>query len=279
MSISGGIKFFARSKCLLEDGTEITATSGDAAADRCLDRNPISYWRSVGSDDTITEELEIFFTEEKTISRLMLVDHNFKGYNIQWYDGATYQNFTGVVGIGGALASVIETAYGRDTAYYEFTPVTTGRIRIQVTTTQVVDAQKSISQVIATTELGTLAGFPQIKDTELSRNLRTEKMLSGRMLTFKSDEFFKVTLDFKDYPARLSADIDLLFSLHDSEDTFLIWLCGGRVGTPYFSKQMRGYRLRDIVAVQLTDALKPIYSKNVFTNQVNFSAKFQEAVG
>jgi hypothetical protein len=41
---------------------------------------------------------------------------------------------------------------------------------------------------------------------------------------------------------------------------------------------MRGYRLKDVIPVQLIDELKPIYSKNVFTNSVNFSAKFQESV-
>ena len=94
----------------------------------------------------------------------------------------------------------------------------------------------------------------------------------------KSDEIFQTTLDFKDYPASLSDDIDIMFSLQDIETNFLIWLCGGKYGSNYFKKQMRGYRLRDVIAVQMTEALKPIYSKNVFQNTVNFSAVFWEAV-
>ena len=62
------------------------------------------------------------------------------------------------------------------------------------------------------------------------------------------------------------------------EETFLIWICGGRSGSQYFRKQMRGYRLKDVIPVQLIEELKPIYSKNVYTNSVNFSAKFQESV-
>lgn len=277
--ISGGIKFFDRSKCLFEDGTSITASSGDAAADRCLDRNPLSVWRSVGSNDMTQETLEVVLTEAQAINRLFLIDHNFKAFNVQWYDGVTYQPFTNVVGLGGALSGIVETVYARDTAYYEFDSVTTTRLRVQIDTTQVVDAQKYLSQIIATTELGTLTGHPQIKAPQLSRNLRTEKMLSGRSLTFKSDETFSVGLDFKSYPASLSADIDLIFSMADREDTFLIWMCGGRFGSQYFKKQMRGYRLRDVVAVQLVDVLKPVYSDNVFQNTVNFAAAFQESVG
>lgn len=278
MAISGGLKLFNKSMCLFADGTSALASSGDASVNRCIDRNPISYWRSVGSSDVTTESIEITFSEAKTFNRLLLLDHNFKSYNVQYFDGAVYQHFASVVGIGGALANITETVYARDTSYYEFTQVSSTRIRIQVTTTQVVDAQKYLNQVIVTSELGTLVGYPQIKDTELSRNLRVEKMLSGRSQVSKSDEFFQVKLDFKDYPASLSADIDLIFSLHDIESTFLIWLCGGRVGSTYFRKQLRGYRLRDVIAVQMVASLKPIYSNNVFVNSVNFSAQFKEAV-
>lgn len=279
MSITGGLKLFNRSMCLYEDGTTIVASSGDAAGPRCLDRNPISYWRSVGSSDVTTEELEITFTEAKTFDRIFLIDHNFESFNIQYFDGATYQHFANVTDIDGSQSNITETTYSRDTSYFEFTEVTSTKIRIQVTTTQVADDQKYLNQVIVTSEMGTLQGYPQIKGLELSRNLRTEKMLSGRSLTFKSDEFFKVQLDFKDYPPSLSADIDLIFSLHDIEDTFLIWICGGKTGSSYFRKQMRGYRLRDVISVQLTASIKPIYSDNVFVNAVNFSAQLQEAVG
>lgn len=279
MSVTGGIKLFDKSMCLFQDETTIVASSGQASAERCIDRNPISYWRSVGSTDAATEELEITFNEAKTFDRIFLIDHNFKSYNVQYFSGGVYNHFASVVGVNGtSMGNVTETVYARDTSYYEFTQVTATKIRIQVTTTQVVDAQKYLNQVIVSQELGTLQGYPQIKGTELSRNLRSEKMLSGRMLTFKSDDFFKVQLDFKNYPASLSNDIDLIFSLHDYETTFLIWICGGRIGTPYFKKQMRGYRLRDVVPVQLIASLKPVYSDNVYNNTVNFSAQFQESV-
>lgn len=276
--ITGGMKFFTKSKCLLQDGASILASSGNAAAPRCLDRNPISYWRSVGSDDTITETLDITLSEAKAFSRLLLLDHNFKSFTVKYYDGATYVDFTNVVGLSGAQGAVSETVYAADTAYYEFDEVTATQIRITATLAQVVDDQKRLNQFVIASELGTLAGFPQIKSLELSRNMRTEKMLSGRALVFKSDPTFSVELAFKDYPSSLSADVDLIFSLQDLEDTFLVWVCGGRQGSPYFRKQMRGYRLRDLIAVQLVSNLKPIYSNNVFTNPLNFSAQLSEAV-
>lgn len=277
--ISGGIKFFQRSKCLLEDGASIVASSGDASADRCLDRNPVSYYRSVGSTDMTNETLEITFDSMKTFSRILLLDHNFKEFSVKYDVAGVWTDFANVVDLDGSQATISETVYSKDTAYYEFDSVTTGKILISVLKTQVVDAEKYLNQVIVTNEIGTLQGYPQIRNIGLDRNIRNEKMLSGRVLSMKSDEFFKVGLDFKDYPASLSDDIDLIFSLHDIEEPFLIWLCGGKYGSNYFRKQARGYRLRDVIAVQLIAPLAPIYSDNVYVNSLNFSASFQEAVG
>lgn len=278
MAISGGIKFFERSMCLVSDGTTVSASSGNASAERALDRNSVTYWRTVGSTDAITETFEVTFNEDKTISRILLLDHNFKSFNIRYDVAGAWTHFASVTGLSGSMSNITETVFSGDTSYYEFSPVTTGKILISVTTTQVVDAQKYLAQLIVTSELGTLSGYPIIKGTELSRNLRVEKMLSGRALTMKSDEFFEVDLEFKDYPAGNSADIDLMFTLHDREDNFLIWLCGGRSGSSYFRKQLRGYRLRDVFPVQVIGSLKPIYSGNVYQNPVNFTVQFREDV-
>lgn len=276
--ISGGIKFFSRSQCLFQDGTTINASTGQPSADRCIDRNPITYWRSVGSNDTITEEIEIVFPSDQTINRIFLTDHNFKSYNIKYFSGGMYTDFTSVVGLGGSLSNITETMYARDTSYYEFASVTTSKIKIEVMTTQTANQEKYLNQCVACTEIITLSGHPELSGVELNRQLRTEKMLSGRALVLKSDEVFKVQLDFANYPASLSSDIDAMFTLHDTEQTFLVWLCGGKSNSPYFSKQMRGYRLRDLIPVQIVAPIKPQYSNNVFVNSVNFSISLQEAV-
>ena len=278
MAISGGVKFFSRSYCLEKDGTTAVASSGDASSLRALDRNPITYWRTSGSLDSITETFDITMPASVAFNRLFLLDHNFKSFSVKYWNGASYVDFSSVVGLAGAQATVTETTYARDTAYYEFAEVTSDRLRVSVTTTQVVDAEKYLSQLVVCSELGTLVGYPQIKGTELNRNLRNEKMLSGRILSLKSDEYLKVQLDFKDYPKSLSADVDLVFSLHDLEETFQVWLCGGRFGSNYFGKQMRGYRLRDLVTVAIIAPLKPVYSDSVYVNGLNFSVQLQEAV-
>lgn len=277
MSITGGIKFLSRSQCLFEDGTDIEASSGNDSSNRALDRNPITYWRSVASTDSMTETLEITFVADQTFNRIFLQDHNFKAFEIEYFSSGMYNSFTNVVGINGSLSGISETTFSQDTSYYEFTEVTASKIRISIDTTQIPNQEKYLNQVIVCSELGTLQGYPEIKGLELNRQLRTEKMLSGRVLNLKSDEVFKVQLDFKDYPNSLGEDIDLLFTLQDSEESFLIWLCGGKFGTNFFRHTLRGYRLRDIYPVQLISPLKPIYSDNVYINGLNLSVQFQEA--
>jgi hypothetical protein len=278
MAISGGIKLFDRSKCLASDDAEAVASSGDASAPRALDRNPVTYWRTSGSSDAVTETYELTFPADTTFDRILLVDHNFKSFNIKYDVAGVWTHFASVTGISGSLSNITESTFDQDTAYYEFTQVTAPKILISVTTTQVTNAEKYLAQVIVTSELGTLQGFPIIKSTELNRNLRVEKMLSGRVLTMKSDEAFSVNIDFKDYPPSLSADIDLMMGLHDREQNFLVWLCGGKFGSTRFKKQLRGYRLRDVIPVQLTSAMKLSYSSNVYMNPINFSVELEEDV-
>lgn len=278
MALTGGIAFYERSMCLASDGATALASSGDASAERALDRNTFTYWLTSGSTDAATETLQIIFDEDKTFDRIFLIDHNFKGYTVQYDVSGVWTHFASVVGLDGSMANITETTYSKDTSYYEFTPVTTGKIQISVTTTQTANDEKYLNQAIVTEELGTLAGYPNISSVELSRNLRVEKMLSGRVLTMKSDEFFSADLKFRNYPPSLSDDIDLIFELHDREDNFLVWLCGGKFGSTRFKKQMRGYRLRDVIPVQITKSIEPTYNDSVFLNAVNFNVTLDEDV-
>lgn len=278
MAISGGVKFFKKSKCLFADGTEISATSGEAGAPLALDRNPITYWRSVDSNDTVTETIIIDLVEEMTINRIILADHNWKSFTVKYYTGGAYTHFSSVTGIDGAKANVTETVFADDTAYYEVASVSTASIEITVTTTQTANQQKYINQIILTEEIGTLSGYPKISSATHDRNLRKREMLSGKALIIKSEQSFKTQLKFDSYPASLSSDIDLMFYLHDIEDNFIIWLCGGRRGSSYFKKQLPGFRLKDAYTVQVVDVITVNYDSNIYKNPINMTVKFEEAV-
>lgn len=282
MAILGGIKFFEQSKNLFKNGASTVASSGDAGGKFAIDQNTITRWRSSGSSDSITETLEVTFSASSTINRILLTDHNLKEFTVKYNVAGVFTDFTTVVGLDGALGGGIsETAFADDTAYYEFDSVTTDKILISMAKTQIADQEKFINQVVSTLELGTLEGFPRIRRLELNRNLRSTKVISGKRLIQPSERSFRARLEFKNYPRSLSSDITLIFNLFNRDDAFLVWICGGRRGIAFHGTngfQLDGYKLKDIFQVFFERAISPAYSKNVFSNSVNFRADLHEVI-
>lgn len=279
MALTGGISFYKRSKVLIDDETTITATSGSEAADFAIDRNTFTYWRSVGSSDSVTETIIITPPADVVLDRIFLIDHNFETFTVKYKSGGVFVDFTNVTGLDGALGGgITETTYARDTAYYEFDSVTTSAIEITCTTAQVTDAEKFISQIIATEELGTLEGYPIVKSVKPSRNSRIKRTLTGRRNVLKSIETTEFQLDFKDYPRSLSDDLDLMFDLQDSEDPFLVWLSGGRFGSDFFGYTLPQWKLKAVTQMQVIKNLDNSYSKNVYQNSVNVKVGLAESV-
>lgn len=277
MAITGGVKFFGKNLVLEEDGGSIVASSGDIVSAYAIDKNPVTFWESVGSDDATTETLTLTF-DEVEIDRLILQNHNWKDFNVQYWTGAAWAHFASVVGLDGAKANITETAFAQDTAYYEFTAVTTTKLRIQVLKTQVVDDQKYIAQVIACTEIGTLQGWPKIKNVKHSRNSRKKEMLSGKVLVQPGIDSFACKLDFQNYPASYSADLDLAMELFDREDPFLVWLCGGAYGSAKFRKTLRGFRLQDVYLMHVVADVPVEYMGGGYLNPVGIELALEEHV-
>lgn len=282
MPITGGIKFFEPNKNLFQDGATGTATSGESLINRALDKNPLTKWRSTGSNDLTTETLTITLSEASTIDRILLVDHNWKEFTVKYDSGGGFTDFTTVVGIDGALGGgIAETAFADDVAYYEFDSVTgVTDIQITVTKTQVADEEKFISQIVTTEELGTFQGFPRISNLTRTRNERAKRVLSGRSIIQKSVETTRFTINFRDYPpsGNFSADLDVGFTLFDREDNFLVWPSGGKRGTSSFKYTLRNFRLIDLLEMQVSRNISMGYRSNVYVNPVNLRVPLVEAV-
>lgn len=280
MAINGAIKFFNRNQALEVDGSTITSTSA-AAPEFALDRNPLTYLRSVGSNDVTTETIVVIFPSSVTFNRLLFLDHNWKQFTVKYDVAGVWTNFTSVVGLDGSLGGGIsETTFADNTAYYEVASVSSTKIQIIVTSTQVANAEKYVSQIIVTDELGTLQGFPTVQGLTFSRSSRETRTLSGRAVVQKSGKTFAVGLNFITYPTSTNyqADLELMFSLFDRDDNFLIWLCGGRRGSTYFKYAPPGWRLKDCFEVQVIGDLSPEFLENVYINPLNLQIGFQEAV-
>lgn len=280
MSITGGVKLFNRNQAFGVDGSTIVASTGNGASDLALDRNPNTYWRSVGSNDVTVETLTITFPTTVTFNRILLMDHNWKQFTVKYDVASVWTNFTNVVGLDGALGSISETVFADDTAYYEAASVSTTKIQITVTKTQIANAEKYISQIVVTDELGTLMGYPKIEGLAIQRTEKVTKTISGKIISQKSSKTFKTSLNFSTYPvtSTYTPDLDLMATLFDRDTNFIIWLCGGRRGTNYFKYTTPGFRLKDIFEVQTVGDFSPSYLDNVYINPVNLVMQFQEAV-
>lgn len=278
-TITGGIKFFNKSKCRYVDGARTIASSGNASANYSIDRNSDSKWVSSGSSDMNTETLEIDFSGSQTFNRIILSHHNFKQFTIKYNVAGTWTDFTGVSGLDGALVGGIsETTFADDTAYYEVNSVTTDKILISVSKTQIANQEKFLTTAIVTTEIGTLSGYPIVKAV-VDKNERKKPALSGRMMIIKSIETFSAQIQFKNYPGKspYGNDLDIMFSIFDLDENFVVWLCGGRRGN-YFSYQTRPFRLRDVYECQVSDKVNPEYANNIYTTSVNMVVSITEAV-
>ncbi len=269
MAITGGIKFFKKNE--MSDGSA-SATSGDASAKFILDLDVDTYWTSVGSSDSETETITINFGSTKTIDRALLLDHNFKNFTVKYLSGASYVAFANVIGIGGvSLSGITETTFSKNSSYYEFDSVSTSSIQIACLSTQVPNEEKYLGQSIATSELGTFVGYPELGKIDLSRNTRSKKTLSGRYSVQKSQQTIGYSIRFKNYPASdvYNVDIDLALTLLESEEPFLIYPCGGRYESKHFSYQLPGFRLKDCILSQVKKGYKLKYVKNIYTNPLD----------
>lgn len=274
MSMTGGISFFEKSKSLFEDGATAVASSNTDAQNLLLGNNKYFKWQSSGSDDLTNETITITLPSAIEISRLFLLNHNLKNFNIKYNTGGA-NDFANVTGLDDFSESTLTVAgFARDVAYFEFDAVTTDTIVITASTTQITDAEKFIGQVIVTNELGTLEGYPVINGVDLDRDIQKEQAISGRFHIQKGYESAAFDLTLKTYPVQ--NDIDLLDSLHVSEEPFLVWLCGGL--PDQFRIKQRGFKLIDLFQMQTDRAMKNSYPKNIYLMGVEQRYSFLEVV-
>jgi hypothetical protein len=277
MTISGGIKFFERSTALFSSGTTATASSNSASANNILTNRQLTYWQSSGSDDLTTETITVTFNKSVTIDRILLNRINFKEFTVKYDVTGTPTDFTNVVGLDGALVGGIsETAFADETAYYEVDSITTTGVQITATKTQTADQEKIIYNLFTTTELGTLESYPDIQGLQFNRNSKKAKVLSGLNNIQKSFDVGSFNLNFKSHPSQ--SDMNLITTLYDEENSFLVWLCGGRRGTTYFRYEVKGYRLRDILNMQVDGSITPNYPKSIYVNAPNNSINFEPSI-
>lgn len=274
MAVSGGIKFFYKNYGDLDnDSASASVSTGSSARNFARSRKTYLYWISEGSDDTTTETYELRFGESKDIDRIILNRHNFKAFTVEYWDGAAWADFADVVTPSGTKTNITETANTETTNYYEFTSVSTEKIRVSIDTTQTTNAEKYIYEVIATEEIGTLTGYPVYIGSN-NRATADKKAIDGRISKTILGTVFSCQLQFQRYG--IEADHTIMQTLWDLEAPFLIYPSGADESQFRYESKI-GNRNRDIYLVNFASDFSPNYDMNVYKNALNYAVSFIES--
>lgn len=182
MAITGNAKVFYKNYLYGLDTSNVIVSTG--VSDNLVIKDKYKRWFSVGSNDTITETIEVTFPATKTVNRIILNTMNWKEFNAQYWNGSAYVDFAGVISDSNSTpaASLSETINTQDCKYYEVTSVSTLKVKFSITKTITVNAQKYVGNVYVGQEIGTfsddITSEPNSVDAFLTQG-ETYKTLTG----------------------------------------------------------------------------------------------------
>jgi hypothetical protein len=191
---------------------------------------------------------------------------NFKAYTIQYYDEdlASWTNFS---------TAISETTNTIATKHHSFNTVSARNLRLIISGTFVVNADKFMTQLIITETLGEFSFQPRIKPT-IDRSRKATKYLSGKSHIIKSISAFEVEVEMQGVTG--DTDLTLVENLFDSYEGFIIWLCGGT--TSQYDTQRLGYRLKDLFLVNVGNEYRPQWGDSRYKNGIEISLKLLEVI-
>lgn len=267
-----GIKFYDKNLIDL-DSENVTITVTDSTADNngqdfvdfMRNRKNTSAWRTTGSNDAANTQLDINLGDERSIDRIILVDNNFDSYTIQYFNGSSYVDFSTAINVSGNTSTTIE---------HTFDSVSVSLIRIIITGTIVADSDKSLAQLIITSLLGQLKGFPQIRKPTISREKKTLNMLSGKKHIIRQVGSF--SCDLKAITISDNDDLALIEEIYFKNDGVLMWINGG--DDTQFNRTNIGFRAKDIYLVSPADEYEPEHFEFVYSFGTKLDMKLVEVV-
>lgn len=244
--------------------TDSVATStGQTSVFQLRNRNNISGWLTTGSDDTANTEILVEFGDLLNIDFIELVRNNFKDYLVEWKDVSDAWN---------TYVSVTANTE-RTNVHALIAPVNARAIRITINSTQIVDADKELRQLIITEKIHVFEGWPVIKNPTFSRGRKINKVLSGKVNVATTRGAFSCELSI-----RISSsenDMEIHKNLYDRQEGVLMLLSGG--DESQFKSATKNYANEDIVLVTPVDEYKNPWEKGIYSTGIKISMKLAEA--
>lgn len=266
-----GPLIFEKNKIDLDmPGVVITATDGVATdpgtdfVDLLRNRRNENGWGTGGSSDAGNSTLEIVLQDEVTVTDILLVNMNFKAYTLQYWNGSAYVDFSTPINVSNNATT---------TKHHNFTEVSSSQFKLIVTGTMTADQDKLMSQLIITKRLGQFSSQPFIKRPKQDKGRKVRRMLSGRSNVTKTIGTFGCALSFPAFKS--STDYDLIETMFESFNGFLVWLCAGDVSE--FYGDIQGFRLKDIYLMNCANDLDTEFLQGHFDHGHKFDLSLVES--
>lgn len=261
------IVFFNKNKLDISNPNAVlTASQGNDYIDLVRNRSNLNGWITTGSVDADATNIIIDFSELRSISEIILIKHNFKSFNIRYWDEVSaYVDFS---------TPINETTNSAETNGYSFDEVQTSKIKIIIFGTTISDSDKYLAQLIATSTIGRLTGFPVIRGSTIDKNRTSTSMLSGKKSVISNIGGFTCDLAIPYW--NIIADLQIVESIYDATEGFLVWICGG--DEAQFLTQIKGYRLEDLFLMKCQNEYNPDFVKGVYINGLDLKIKLVEVV-
>ena len=246
MTITGNVKFLDENR--IDNNGTFAFTSASASLSSYLyDNNRLTQLASIGSNDVTDEVFQVDFAVDKTFNRIFVDNHNIKAGKVEYWNGAAWVDFS----------TAIAWAANTDTSnYYEFDSVTTGKVKLTMNTTQVVDDEKVVGQFRCFEELGTVVTNPSSMQPEFLESSVTHEMAGAGSLFVSFGERYQSVFEFTDAEA---ADMALFRSLKNRGLPFYVYPSGGLT-----TRTQEGFRVQDMYYVNYVNNYRPIVKANIF---------------
>ena len=270
--MSGQIKFYERNIIDLTNTnvtisvTDSVATNtGSTFADYMRNRKNTSAWITTGSSDAGTTTLIVDMTESRSLEKIIIIGHNFKAYTVKYWNGAAYVDFS---------TAIAETAYADTDSFHDFTAISTIKIQIIITETQVADEDKYIKQLILIEERAQFDAYPDIKNPTHDNGKRVTKMLSGKKNIVSAVGAFNCELAVSTLSN--AADLALIEQLFERKVGFLVLLSGELESQ--FKNVLAGYRNEDIYLMKCSNNYEPEFYKYCYQLGTKVKMKLTEVI-
>lgn len=209
----------------------VASNTGAAFVSQLRDRSNFTGWGTTGSSDAANTQLDIDLKDAYELTYAILVNHNFKAYTLQYWNGSSFVDFPTAINVSGNTDT---------TTIHTFTSVNARLLRLIISETMVADADKLMSQLIFTRRVNQLTGQPEVRPMSFDSDRKALKLVSGRHHISEKQKAIRVRLSFP--PFKNQNDMNAVKDLYESFEGRLLSFVGGDdsgipITVPGFRKQ------------------------------------------